>query len=85
MMGCPFSKQDSVIELSTPIPTISNGGVITKNPVPPRPRVIPYKTDKVYVAIYDYDARTDDDLTFRVGDLLKIIDDRFVFVFRRFY
>ena len=35
-------------------------------------------TDKVYVAIYDYDARTDEDLTFRVGDLLIILDDRFI-------
>jgi hypothetical protein len=41
-------------------------------------RKIPYEMDKVYVAIYDYDARTDEDLTFRVGDLLTIIDDRFV-------
>ncbi len=38
----------------------------------------------VYVAIYDYDAPTDEDLTFRVGDLLKIIDDRLV-VFSRFF
>jgi hypothetical protein len=38
----------------------------------------------VYVAIYDYDAPTDKDLTFRVGDLLKIIDDRLV-VFSRFF
>ena len=36
----------------------------------------PHGTDKVYVAIYDYDARTDEDLTFRVGDLLLILDDR---------
>lgn len=35
--------------------------------------------DKIFVAIYDYDARTDEDLTFRVGDLLYIIDDRFVY------
>lgn len=34
--------------------------------------------EKIFVAIYDYDARTDEDLTFRVGDLLYIIDDRFV-------
>ena len=34
--------------------------------------------EKVYVAIYDYDARTDEDLTFRVGDLLYIVDDRSV-------
>ena len=32
----------------------------------------------IYVAIYDYDARTDDDLTFRVGDLLNVLDKRFV-------
>ncbi|CAF1101043.1 unnamed protein product [Rotaria sp. Silwood1] len=32
--------------------------------------------DKVYVAIYDYDARTDEDLTFWVGDLLTVLDDR---------
>lgn len=36
----------------------------------------PHGNDKVYVAIYDYDARTDEDLTFRVGDLLLILDDR---------
>lgn len=39
----------------------------------PKPQ---HGTDKVYVAIYDYDARTDEDLTFRVGDLLLILDDR---------
>ncbi len=37
----------------------------------------PHGTDKVYVAIYDYDARTDEELTFQVGDLLLILDDRF--------
>ena len=39
----------------------------------------PYGVDKVFVAIYDYDARTDEDLTFRVGDLLIILDDRLVY------
>jgi hypothetical protein len=34
-------------------------------------------SEKMFVAIYDYDARTDEDLTFHVGDLLFIIDDRF--------
>ena len=33
-------------------------------------------SEKFYVAIYDYDARTDEDLTFRVGDLLLVSDDR---------
>lgn len=32
----------------------------------------------IYIAIYDYDARTDDDLTFRVGDSLKVLDKRLV-------
>ena len=39
-----------------------------------------YNLEKIYVAIYDYEARTDEDLTFHKGDLLKIIDDRFVSV-----
>ncbi|CAF1141653.1 unnamed protein product [Didymodactylos carnosus] len=30
---------------------------------------------KTYVAIYDYDARTDEDLTFRVGEILIVFDD----------
>jgi hypothetical protein len=48
--------------------------VVNTTAVKPKP---PYDIGKIYVAIYDYDARTDEDLTFRVGDLLKIIDDRF--------
>lgn len=36
--------------------------------------------EKMYVAIYDYEARTDEDLTFRVGDILFIIDDRFALI-----
>ena len=30
---------------------------------------------KMFVALYDYDARTDEDLSFRKGDLLEIIND----------
>ena len=39
-------------------------------------------SEKFYVAIYDYDARTDEDLTFRVGDLLLVSDDRYIAPFR---
>ena len=39
-------------------------------------------SEKFYVAIYDYEARTDEDLTFRVGDLLLVSDDRYVASFR---
>lgn len=30
---------------------------------------------KIFIALYDYDARTEDDLKFQKGDLLEIIDD----------
>ena len=30
---------------------------------------------KLFVALYDYDARTDEDLSFRKGELLEIIND----------
>lgn len=30
---------------------------------------------KVFVALYDYDARTDEDLSFRKGEILEIIND----------
>lgn len=32
-------------------------------------------TSKVFVALYDYEARTDEDLSFRKGEHLEIIDD----------
>jgi fyn-related kinase len=93
-MGSCIPKSDPSIPLGEQIPTGSNEREIhnrahdqrTVNPdkKPAIKRKIPYGTDKVYVAIYDYDARTDEDLTFRVGDLLKIIDDRLV-VFSRFF
>lgn len=32
-------------------------------------------TAKVFVALYDYDARTDEDLSFKKGEHLEIIND----------
>ena len=84
-MGCWFTKEN----LPTPAPVLpskasrrssrDDGFSNQMKPVrsTDRSRVkLPYGIDKVYVAIYDYDARTDEDLTFRVGDLLIILDDR---------
>lgn len=32
-------------------------------------------TSKIFVALYDYDARTDEDLSFRKGEHLEILND----------
>ena len=32
-------------------------------------------TSKIFVALYDYDARTDEDLSFKKGEHLEIIND----------
>lgn len=39
-------------------------------PIPP-PQT-PTSSVRVYIALYDYDARTDDDLSFKKGDFLEI-------------
>lgn len=41
---------------------------------------------KIFVALYDYDARTDEDLSFRKGEHLEIINDtqvniEFIYIF----
>lgn len=40
--------------------------------VGPEPEVIPAR---IFVALYDYDARTDEDLSFRKGEHLEILND----------
>ena len=41
-------------------------------PPPPKPEQPPMN-DPIYVGKYDYDSRTDDDLSFKKGDLMYII------------
>ena len=48
----------------------SAGGLLGVNP---GPQLI--QTTKIFVALYDYDARTDEDLSFKKGDLLEILND----------
>lgn len=43
-------------------------------PVPPEQDSLS-STAKVFVALYDYDARTDEDLSFKKGEHLEIIND----------
>ncbi len=46
---------------------------IQKKPLPPPPAAAPVQdAPDVFVALYDYDARTAEDLTFRKGDKLKV-------------
>ena len=55
------------------------GGVPTPPPDPIRPMPQIPDTDvptaKIFVALYDYDARTDEDLSFRKGEHLEILND----------
>jgi len=44
-------------------------------PPPPQPPSSPGGDDNVFIALYDYDARTAEDLTFRKGDKLKVLND----------
>lgn len=48
-------------------------------PVSPAPIIQESETTisnaKIFVALYDYDARTDEDLSFRKGEHLEILND----------
>lgn len=43
--------------------------------VPTIPENEPTSSAKIFVALYDYDARTDEDLSFRKGEHLEILND----------
>jgi hypothetical protein len=48
---------------------------VTSMPLPPPPGAAPAEDGPdVYIALYDYDARTEDDLTFRKGDKLRVLN-----------
>ncbi|KAK6624840.1 Tyrosine-protein kinase Src42A [Polyplax serrata] len=53
------------------VPEVRNG------PMPPVPEAdgAANSNAKMFVALYDYDARTDEDLSFRKGELLEILND----------
>ena len=46
----------------------------TSRPLPDPTEATPSNV-KVFVALYDYDARTDEDLSFKKGEHLEIIND----------
>lgn len=47
------------------------------DPIRPIPQIpeTDVPTAKIFVALYDYDARTDEDLSFRKGEHLEILND----------
>lgn len=75
-MGNSCSGNDSVKTKSDDIKpgnTGGGGGSIQPPPPPPKPEPLPPQNYPIYVGKYDYDSRTDDDLSFKKGDLMYII------------
>ncbi|KAF5301643.1 hypothetical protein FQA39_LY10690 [Lamprigera yunnana] len=63
---------EDVTVTSNPIPTPPQETIrpVIVNSVEPDP-----PNAKIFVALYDYDARTDEDLSFRKGEHLEILND----------
>lgn len=78
----PATKEKPTIDNRAPIDDVQpsqNTPVPTPPPDPIRPIQILPENDvpnaKIFVALYDYDARTDEDLSFRKGEHLEILND----------
>ena len=56
-----------------PDPTLNN--IVNPSPIPQPEPELPNANTKIFVALYDYDARTDEDLSFRKGEHLEIMND----------
>lgn len=82
-MGKCFGKPRPEVPSTDPIvdpPPTSDGnqtiGILQPPTIPPQPEPdIPNSNTKIFVALYDYDARTDEDLSFRKGEHLEILND----------
>lgn len=85
MGNCFSSPADAETEKPDRIGNPSIEAVAQASPVPTPPpdpiRPMPQipdtdtSTAKIFVALYDYDARTDEDLSFRKGEHLEILND----------
>ncbi|XP_043507877.1 tyrosine-protein kinase Src42A isoform X4 [Frieseomelitta varia] len=62
---------EAVASPASPVPTPP------PDPIRPMPQIpdADVPTAKIFVALYDYDARTDEDLSFRKGEHLEILND----------
>lgn len=64
----PHHDDINVPNVPQPTPPVSPVPIIAENePIQPN--------SKIFVALYDYDARTDEDLSFRKGEHLEILND----------
>lgn len=85
MGNCFSSPADAETEKPDRIGNPSIEAVVQASPVPTPPpdpiRPMPQIPDadvptaKIFIALYDYDARTDEDLSFRKGEHLEILND----------
>jgi fyn-related kinase len=89
-MGKCFGKQrpdppvENVVEIVTPTITDPNQPTPQTAVSPPvlNPDTESHNINmKIFVALYDYDARTDEDLSFRKGEHLEILNDTQVSIF----
>lgn len=60
----------SLQNATIPTPPQETARPVAANPAEPDP-----PNAKIFVALYDYDARTDEDLSFRKGEHLEILND----------
>jgi fyn-related kinase len=59
--------------ISPPDQILNNA--VNPSPIPQPESEPPNANTKIFVALYDYDARTDEDLSFRKGEHLEILND----------
>lgn len=87
-MGNCFSTPDHNVQSGVPLEPspeqVLPNNVPHPSPPPEQVRPMPLIPDsgetqisnaKIFVALYDYDARTDEDLSFRKGEHLEILND----------
>lgn len=74
------NKDNLPIPSGTPLQIAAHENALRERsgPMPPIPEPElpgPSMGAKIFVALYDYDARTDEDLSFRKGEHLEILND----------
>lgn len=60
---------------SSNLPDSALNNTVNPSPIPQTEPDLPSANTKIFVALYDYDARTDEDLSFRKGEHLEILND----------